>query len=453
MWPYQADFCIQLKVLAHGVLEEICSPLEPTVWLVGVNSQGRDDYPVRIEPENDARKHDWFDGIHQDIQKLNGWSDAFVVRYAITDRLDKHIKYPFFVGKPVRIEDCWVSPVLEFESSSRDSMGAPYSLVEAVVGQILIVAYELLSQSQPGEDLLTRRFPLRQIAARAGHELMRHAQFEAGSQTYEELFQYCINIADARNENRESFGTICFTQPKSKPVLEFQKNVPFKEARWARKLLDLSTKEIALWASCQADLSLCLKGLVAKPPSSKDSDGLVVNFLGKSHWEFKSGSQVLMEVINGQPKLKKQRFDSSKFKDIFTHLFPKGACERLQKLLEKATEQSHGTTVVISNQARKEAERLARQSTLVKKCRISVKNLLGVTSIDGALLLDTQGYCHAVGVILDGKPNSGDPSRGARYNSALKYIDSNEGQCMVIVVSEDGPVTILPNLKPTLENG
>ena len=89
--------------------------------------------------------------------------------------------------------------------------------------------------------------------------------------------------------------------------------------------------------------------------------------------------------------------------------------------------------------------RLYRQSTLVKKTRITGESLLGVTAIDGALLLDTQGYCHAVGVILDGKPTKGDPSKGARHNSALKYVDSHKKRCMVIVVSEDGPVTILPD--------
>lgn len=48
--------------------------------------------------------------------------------------------------------------------------------------------------------------------------------------------------------------------------------------------------------------------------------------------------------------------------------------------------------------------------------------------------------CYAIGVILDGKADKfiGDKTRGARYNSALKYIHSFEKQkCVILVVSED----------------
>ena len=37
----------------------------------------------------------------------------------------------------------------------------------------------------------------------------------------------------------------------------------------------------------------------------------------------------------------------------------------------------------------------------------------------------------------------GDPSRGARYNSALRYLQSIEGDCIAVVVSEDGGVDIV----------
>ena len=42
-----------------------------------------------------------------------------------------------------------------------------------------------------------------------------------------------------------------------------------------------------------------------------------------------------------------------------------------------------------------------------------------ISGIDGAVLLDRDCKCHAIGVILDGMASqSGDPSRGARFNSA-----------------------------------
>jgi DNA integrity scanning protein DisA with diadenylate cyclase activity len=75
-----------------------------------------------------------------------------------------------------------------------------------------------------------------------------------------------------------------------------------------------------------------------------------------------------------------------------------------------------------------------------------------VTAIDGAVLLDFDGLCYAIGVILDGtvKPGDGDSSRGARYLAAIKYLnwsEKNDHKCLIIVVSEDGMINIFPEKK------
>jgi DNA integrity scanning protein DisA with diadenylate cyclase activity len=69
-----------------------------------------------------------------------------------------------------------------------------------------------------------------------------------------------------------------------------------------------------------------------------------------------------------------------------------------------------------------------------------------VTSIDGAVLLDAEGRCHAVGAILDGRATAdGRPARGARYNSALRYVRDAGCPTLAVVVSEDGRVDVLPD--------
>ena len=66
-----------------------------------------------------------------------------------------------------------------------------------------------------------------------------------------------------------------------------------------------------------------------------------------------------------------------------------------------------------------------------------------VTSIDGAVLLDLECTCYGVGVILDGEAKSkGNLSRGARYNSALTFLDGKKGY-MAVVVSEDRTIDII----------
>jgi len=48
-----------------------------------------------------------------------------------------------------------------------------------------------------------------------------------------------------------------------------------------------------------------------------------------------------------------------------------------------------------------------------------------LTGIDGAVLLDATGQCHAIGVILEWSGNAPGRSRAcARYNSAVRYVQS-----------------------------
>jgi hypothetical protein len=77
------------------------------------------------------------------------------------------------------------------------------------------------------------------------------------------------------------------------------------------------------------------------------------------------------------------------------------------------------------------------------------------TSIDGAVIIDLDGYAHAKGVILDGIAGiEGDASRGSRYNSALTYFQFRGWQkpSMIVVVSEDGMVDVIPKLLPQIRH-
>lgn len=51
-------------------------------------------------------------------------------------------------------------------------------------------------------------------------------------------------------------------------------------------------------------------------------------------------------------------------------------------------------------------------------------------------------------MILDGTATgTGDASRGARYNSAVRYEQAQVGDVLVIVVSEDGMINLQPRLR------
>src|SRR3546814_14995617 len=83
--------------------------------------------------------------------------------------------------------------------------------------------------------------------------------------------------------------------------------------------------------------------------------------------------------------------------------------------------------IVIAEDAESEALRLDAQGTNIQPAQLSVELLRQASAIDGSILMDPQGYCHAIGVILDGHANDQcTPSRGSRFNSAVRYVRRSE---------------------------
>jgi DNA integrity scanning protein DisA with diadenylate cyclase activity len=114
-----------------------------------------------------------------------------------------------------------------------------------------------------------------------------------------------------------------------------------------------------------------------------------------------------------------------------------------QVVLE-ASRQPKGTLLVVSTEALAEADRLKLQCTLIEPVVLTPIITQLVTAIDGAVMLDPQGYCYSIGVILDGKASGrGNSTRGARYNSAIRYVESSPYPALVVVVSEDGMVDVM----------
>jgi hypothetical protein len=121
-------------------------------------------------------------------------------------------------------------------------------------------------------------------------------------------------------------------------------------------------------------------------------------------------------------------------------------------LVHATADAEHGTMLVISERAAAEAARLESQALTVEPTRLDDSLVRQVTGIDGAVLVDPSGCCHAIRVILDGTATgAGDRSRGARYNSAVKYLASaGDTPTVILLVSEDGMINLLPDLRPRM---
>lgn len=101
--------------------------------------------------------------------------------------------------------------------------------------------------------------------------------------------------------------------------------------------------------------------------------------------------------------------------------------------------------VVFAENASDESERLKESGIRIESADMGKEGLVkAVSAIDGAIICDSKGICYSIGTILDGSTSKqADSSRGARYNSAKRYIEQQkekEKNTFIVVVSEDGYV-------------
>jgi hypothetical protein len=217
----------------------------------------------------------------------------------------------------------------------------------------------------------------------------------------------------------------------------------------ARKLFQLASGGLSLHSDSEQ-----VYGLVSLREYDEIQEDLFeMRVLGNHHWELNHAGKVLMRVRYGVPYLPRLSFDEGKLRRDFIRIFKSITADdidRLVMLIRAAEEASHGALLIINENAAEESHRLRKQGSPIVACVLTPDLLRPLTTIDGAILLSPDGRCHGIGTILDGNATeNGDPSRGARFNSALRYAESH-WPCMAVVVSEDGGIDLIPDLPPAV---
>ncbi|HEY5170834.1 MAG TPA: hypothetical protein VIK54_03810, partial [Acidimicrobiia bacterium] len=151
----------------------------------------------------------------------------------------------------------------------------------------------------------------------------------------------------------------------------------------------------------------------------------------------------------GAPTLPRPLIDRAAFADAVDRIVGGGDLDGLWRIVEAAAASGHGATVVVSADAPGESARLAGQSTPIGPTELTAPDVARLGRIDGALLVDRNAICHAVGVILDGDARGfGGPSRGSRFNSSVRYQMAAPARAVVVVISDDGTIDLVPTLRP-----
>jgi hypothetical protein len=184
-------------------------------------------------------------------------------------------------------------------------------------------------------------------------------------------------------------------------------------------------------------------------------DAFTINFLDQYQWELRWGERVLMYSRYREPQLPQEQISRERFQSNFLRVFPEAAqasAEHLWTLYKTCENMRHGGMLVVAEDAASESVRLSGQGTPIRPVQLTPELLERASGIDGSILLDPTGVCHAVGVILDGAAVSDcSPVRGSRFNSAVRYVSSHGKRRLAIVVSDDRTVEIVPLLRPQLK--
>lgn len=312
------------------------------------------------------------------------------------------------------------------------------------------------------------------------------------------LIEQINDISDRTYENLNPFGSILFSNKtvldgndKIEYTIKFEDDNKIKldNFKMIRKLLEMTNKEQNLYliSDCENVIGLgkvkwdliednvlfrvdfnglSKYNLIYVCVEERENDrGTIDISSNKKIYKYNKNIEIvekkLINILFKNPKIEEE-YNCEKFKSILKQeLFNDKNrdlidinIKKIEEVVSKAREQKHGTMVVISDveTVEKELKLLKKQAILINKTEIDSKYIKHLTSIDGAIYFDIDGKCHAIGVILDGRANEniGDSSRGARYNSAYKYFnklqeDSNK-KCVIVVISEDGMVDIIPEV-------
>lgn len=298
-----------------------------------------------------------------------------------------------------------------------------------------------------------------------------NSKYESQKNYGEMLLYKVVNIVHHNKELLIAKGETEFNfNPKDTNIegLENACQIKFKEtcslnwqnAREVRKYLEMSNKEMGLVIAgyfrdfpndfgATAENNWRVYGLARTNLIECDAK---VSFYGDKGFEmYFKNERILYDGVRFQYFRNYIKNDITNEQIVNVNFLSDEQKKLISNIINKASKQNHGTMLVFHANASEEAQRLGKCGRALELYPIQIqneiKNLVQITSIDGALMIDFDGMCYALGAILDGNASENSKrGRGARYNSGLAYVDTQKKlgrDCLAVVISEDESIDIL----------
>ncbi len=481
MWPFQRRFRRILELDIHAVLSKIGVQIDHEVKVLLIGLANKDDllHQTCIEPENGPLVVDDLTSIetrtaqvmeadpesnvvHSNPTYNQRRRHAFFLRsraQAIREAIEASKKFErlkFFVSSSATlgnydIHTCVGIPreVLEsvprFSNPMKDDYHGRHireSLLQEIIDDCLGRATEALYLPYPGQGftVLGDHFDLIRGSA---IRFTEGVTFALTSQPTD-LFSLVNQVSSLTYERSGAIGHLVVTHNENvanKLKVSMQSPVNLAQARSVRKLLELTDDSTALLADSEE-----IRGL-GECVSAPDVARILIE--GHAKWSLSVDGTSLMKVAYEHASLPNQILDKSLFRDVARRTVGAVDVERIWDIFQCALDSQHGATIVVSENPDAELQRLGQEALAIRPEYLDHKEVARLGLVDGAIMLSPDGRCYAFGVILDGlATSSGDPARGARFNSAVRYQKNSEVRTMIIVISDDGMVDLIPSLMP-----
>ena len=367
-----------------------------------------------------------------------------------------------FSGWPGQLGEYYVVPVLQFPEElfrrfrrcvtypRENTYSVPPSFIHAAIEQVLDWAYEEIREDVPGGGIMGKSPPPEEMVQKAATMFLYAPARAIGDNRFAvtSLFGRLNSLSTWMYEGTEGTGRLLLSQPTNKAV-----NMTLSFALLCRSLNQDGEESCSSWS-----LLTCiywrtrreiwgLGRLAEKFDPWQTQDVFAIDFLDRYYWRLVCGDHTLLECKYAMPTLPSVTPSLDIAERGYSGTFPTASersAECFMRLYKAASGLDHGSMLVVAQDAEREAKRLEQQGTRIQPVPMMPELFRHVSRIDGSVLVDPDGMCHAIGVVLDGRARSDClPARGARYNSAVRYVHGAAVGRLAVVVSDDGTVDVI----------
>jgi hypothetical protein len=498
-------FIHRARVEAKDILQKLDERFEPKVYLVSFPLEPKDSSKIGLGPEDTPFRHADFGNVLARAAEVEakdpehgfvwmpdpvaGWTPAHeqleknkkrkmrcrALCHAVTEAVELapgNKGFAAYCSWPVTYDGDDIVLILQLhrevhdqyyhlkKGTYKDSRGhheyrRERSLIDAVVEGFFIAMLHELMKERPGTGFAIIE-DQDHLLLKAAKALMRTPAVAGGNEEgMRGLFDACNNLSTLKYEGKEGIGRLVLARPSHPHVhvdVMLTNPVSLRFLGAVRKLLVMASGHLSLLCDSYQVYGV---GHVRDTYDLSNESVFTVHFIKQFVWALLHGKHHMMHVRHGEPSIRLPGFPEERFRRDLPRVFPgidPAAVDQLHKIAACAATQKHGCMIVISGSAKEEAKRLDAQCTRVEPFPLDPSVIPLLTAIDGSVLIDTKGTCYAIGVILDGMASPMcTPERGSRYNSAVRYVYGRK-DAMTIVKSEDGQVSVFPELRPQIRH-